>query len=125
MIVTGGTISTNPHDGKTTTTTTKSREPTSVTLAPELITHPTGSRYVEDFPTDSKRKGAWLATHEVLSDPRETSKHYLPSAIHPRRYEGKIRVLCGNGSGDEQPIVLISSREPSGLLFDWRTTPSA
>jgi len=93
------------------------------TYDPRLAT--TGARLYEEIPKqpDPKLKGSWLASHLVLAIPIENSEHYLPPDSPPKRYDCTIEVICGNGKGDETSITIMSSIEPSGLMFDYRITP--
>ena len=124
VIVTGKIIGPSTWKSSTTTQTRPSTSTLGGTYDPRFV--PTGARQVGDFhkESDPKLKGSWLASHLVIANPRENSDHYLPPDFPPKRYDCELQVICGNGKGDETSITIISSIEPSGLIFDWRKTPT-
>lgn len=94
------------------------------TFTPEVARTDSNQQFqVTEREPEPPMEGAWLASHLVIAYPSYDSEHYLPPQSPPRRYHGEIKVICGNGTGDRCPIVIISAVEPSNLLFDWRVTP--
>jgi len=101
---------------------TPNRPPTRGTL--DVTLTPTGSRYIDiqndnnsglDEKPDPMKFSAWIASHEVLANPKEDSILHLSGREPPQRYHANIRVTCNEGIKDEKEIVLVVTPNPGGL----------